>query len=320
MTTMKDPYPEIAEKYDRRMREALNIVWDKVRRTESLANLEYIIETQGLAGLLPILDTLPDQLNAELRPVIESAILESGRAVIAVLPSAAVSGPLVFSLTIPQVSAYVNNYVGQRIVEIATETRNAVQIAVHDGIVTGRNPKQVARDFRSSIGLTTNQERTVQRFRAALETGDSAYVNSLTTPTDRMKSAAESGKLSQAQIDKMTEDMRLRYVKQRTETIARTESLTAVSVGQDQAIRQGQAIGSVANELVKKWLYRHDGRTRDAHISTGENNGWIPMDRTFSTPLGPLMFPRDPNGSASNVINCRCRVAYSLPADTNVYE
>lgn len=311
----RDPYPELGDKYDLRIREALNFVWENVRRSESLANLEYIIETQGITGLLPILETLPNELSAQLRPVIEDAISESGRVVVQVLPKAAVTGPVIFSLVTPQVSAYINNYVGQMIREVSDETVKAVQIAVNQGVVTGRNPRQIARDFRSSIGLTQRQEMTVQRLRGALEKGEAGYVNSLTTVTEGAKNAVSAGKLSQAKIDQIVEQTRLRYVKQRTETIARTESLRAVSVGQDQAIRQGQIMGSVSGELLKRWLYRKDGRTRDAHISTGENNGWVPMDRPFTTPLGPLMFPRDPNGSAANTINCRCRVQYSLPED-----
>lgn len=312
---MKDPYPDIADKYDLRIREALNIVWENVRRSESLANLEYIIETQGISGLLPILDTLPDELSAQLRPVIENAIAESGRVVVQVLPKTAVTAPVVFSLVNPRVGAYINNYVGQMIREVSDETVKAVQIAVNQGVITGRNPRQIARDFRSSIGLTSRQEQTVQRLRAALEKGEAGYVNSLTTVTDSAKNAVSAGKLSESQIDKIVEQTRLRYVKQRTETIARTESLRATSVGQDLAIREGQVTGAISNELLKRWLYRHDTRTRDAHISAGETNGWIPMNRPFSTPLGPLMFPRDPNGSASNTINCRCRVQYSLPED-----
>lgn len=312
---MKDPYPDIADKYDLRIREALNIVWENVRRSESLANLEYIIETQGISGLLPILDTLPDELSAQLRPVIENAIAESGRVVVQVLPKAAVTAPVVFSLVNPRVGAYINNYVGQMIREVSDETVKAVQIAVNQGVITGRIPRQIARDFRSSIGLTSRQEQTVQRLRAALEKGEAGYVNSLTTVTDSAKNAVSAGKLSESQIDKIVEQTRLRYVKQRTETIARTESLRATSVGQDLAIREGQITGAISNELLKRWLYRHDTRTRDAHISAGETNGWIPMNRAFTTPLGPLMFPRDPNGSASNTINCRCRVQYSLPED-----
>ena len=249
---MKDPYPDIADKYDLRIREALNIVWENVRRSESLANLEYIIETQGISGLLPILDTLPDELSAQLRPVIENAIAESGRVVVQILPKAAVTAPVVFSLVNPRVGAYINNYVGQMIREVSDETVKAVQIAVNQGVITGRNPRQIARDFGSSIGLTSRQEQTVQRLRAALEKGEAGYVNSLTTVTDSAKNAVSAGKLSESQIDKIVEQTRLRYVKQRTETIARTESLRATSVGQDLAIREGQITGAISNELLKR--------------------------------------------------------------------
>lgn len=312
----RDPYPAIAEKYNAEVKAAIYLVWDTLRRSRSLLELESIIATQGVTGVMQLLSNMEDQVAAQLMPVLEQAILESGRSVISILPAASVTAPLAFSLVLPSVSAYVRTYTGTRIREISDETREAVRLAVSDSIITGRSPKQTARDFRSSIGLTVNQEKTVQRFKKALEVGDAAYINSLTTPNKAVKEAVESAaKLSRSRIDTMVEQQRAKYVKLRTETIARTESLTAVSVGQDQAVRTGLVTGAISNELLKRWLYRHDGRTRDVHISTGENNGWIPIDRPFSTPLGPLMFPRDPAGTAANIINCRCRVQYSLPED-----
>lgn len=312
----KDPYPEIAEKYEKQIRDALHFVWDRLRKTETLAELENIIRTQGVTGVMQLLANIDTELSAELMPILEASILESGRSVIQILPAASITGPLTFSLVLPSVSTYVQQYAATRIRDISTETIEAVRMAVNDGIVTGRNPRQVARDFRSSIGLTRTQEATVQRFRQALVEGDSKYVNSLATPTERAKEAVSGDKsLTEDQINKMVEETRLRYVSQRAETIARTESLTAVSVGQHLAVTTGQATNSIAKELVKKWLYAKDGRTRDAHVSTGANNGWIAIDKPFMTPLGPLQYPRDPAGTAANVINCRCRVAYSLPED-----
>lgn len=312
----RDPYPAIAEKYDKQVQQAIYSIWDTLRRSRSLVELENIIATQGVFGVMQLLSNMEDEVTAQLMPVLEQAILESGRAVISILPSKAVLGPIAFSMVLPSVSSYVRNYTGIRIREISNETREAVRIAVSESIITGRNPKQTARDFRSSIGLTVNQEKTVQRFKTALEKGDAAYINSLTTPNKSVKEAIESAaELSQSRIDSMVEQQRAKYVKLRSETIARTESLTALSVGQNQAIRTGLLTGAVANELLKRWLYRVDGRARDAHISTGNNNGWIPISQAYVTPLGPLMFPRDPAGTAANVINCRCREQYSLPED-----
>lgn len=300
-------------KYEKQIQEAINKAWDELRRFYTYVELENIITTQGVAGLFPLIDSLPDYVSANIRPIIEDAISSSGRAVISLLPSAAITGPLTFSLVLPSVSNYVNSYVATRVREISETTQQAIRAAINEAVVTGRNPKQIARTFRASVGLTHPQEMTVQRFKRALESGDIGYVNSLTLAPK----VDDIDKLSTAQVDKLVERYRLRASQSRAETIARTESLTALSVGQDLAIRTGQLTGAISNELMKKWEYAKDDRTRVSHIETGELNGWIPINQPFVTPLGPLMFPRDPSGTAANVINCRCRVKYSLPEDIN---
>lgn len=300
-------------KYEKQIQEAINKAWDELRRFYTYVELENIITTQGVAGLFPLIDSLPDYVSANIRPVIEDAITNSGRAVISLLPSAAITGPLTFSLVLPSVSNYVNSYVATRVREISETSQQAIRAAINEAVVTGRNPKQIARTFRASVGLTHAQEMTVQRFKRALESGDIGYVKSLTLAPK----VDDIDKLSTAQVDKLVERYRLRASQSRAETIARTESLTALSVGQDLAIRTGQLTGSISNELMKKWEYAKDDHTRVSHIETGELNGWIPINQPFVTPLGPLMFPRDPSGTAANVINCRCRVKYSLPEDIN---
>lgn len=300
-------------KYEKQIQEAINKAWDELRRFYTYVELENIITTQGVAGLFPLIDSLPDYVSANIRPIIEDAISSSGRAVISLLPSAAITAPLTFSLVLPSVSNYVNSYVATRVREISETSQQAIRAAINEAVVTGRNPKQIARTFRASVGLTHAQEMTVQRFKWALESGDIGYVNSLTLAPK----VDDIDKLSTAQVDKLVERYRLRASQSRAETIARTESLTALSVGQDLAIRTGQLTGAISNELMKKWEYAKDDRTRVSHIETGELNGWIPINQPFVTPLGPLMFPRDPSGTAANVINCRCRVKYSLPEDIN---
>lgn len=300
-------------KYEKQIQEAIGKAWDELRRFYTYVELENIITTQGVAGLFPLIDSLPDYVSANIRPIIEDAITNSGRAVISLLPSAAITGPLTFSLVLPSVSNYVNSYVATRVREISETSQQAIRAAINEAVVTGRNPKQIARTFRASVGLTHAQEMTVQRFKRALEAGDMGYVKGLTLAPK----VDDIDSLSTAQVDKLVERYRLRASQSRAETIARTEGLTALSVGQDLAIRSGQLTGAISNELMKKWEYAKDDRTRVSHIETGELNGWIPINQPFVTPLGPLMFPRDPSGTAANVINCRCRVKYSLPEDIN---
>lgn len=308
---MSDPYPKLGKEYEKKIKDAIDKAWDEMRRFYTYEQLDNIIETQGVTGLFPLIDSLPDYVSSNIRPVIEEAILTSGRSVISVLPSLAITAPLTFSLVLPSVSNYVNNYVSVRVAEISGITQQGIRSAIHDAVITGRNPRTIARTFRASIGLTYNQELSIQRFKNALSTGNKSYVDSLITAPK----VTDIDSLSDKQIDKLVEQYRLRTVARRSETIARTEALTALSVGQDLAIKNGLVTGSISNQLMKKWLDAKDGRTREAHILTGETNGWIPVDQQFTTPLGPMMFPRDPSGVASNVINCRCRLKYALPED-----
>lgn len=306
---MADPYPQLAAKFEPLVRDALLRAWDRLRGTASLDTLSEAIQTGGAFAVLEYLRDIDAVVASELVPVLEDAILAGGRAVVEVLPAGAVLGPFTFSLVNPQAASYIRTYALDLIREISAETVEAVRLAVQSSLIAGRNPRAVARDFKSAIGLTRMREETVQRFRQALIDGDAAYVASLATADQRMVTAAEVGVTRQAQIDRMTEQMRARYVRQRSETIARTESLRALSIGQDQAIRQGQLLGVMSDRLGKQWIPRRgDGRTREPHLQTPGLNGVIPYNQLFATPLGPMAFPRDPNGTAANTINCRCRM------------
>lgn len=306
---MPDPYPQLAAKFEPLIRDALLRAWERLRGTASLDALSEAIQTGGAFAVLDFLRDIEPVLAAELLPVLEDAILAGGRAVVEILPAGAVLGPFTFSLVNPQAATYIRQYSLDLIREISAETVEAVRLAVQSSILAGRNPRAVARDFKSSIGLTRAREETVQRFRQALIDGDAAYIASLATADQRMVTAAEVGVTRQDQIDRMVAQMRSRYVTQRSETIARTESLRALSIGQDQAIRQGQLLGVMSDRLGKAWVARRgDGRTRDPHLETPGLNGTIPYNQLFNTPLGPMAFPRDPNGTAANTINCRCRM------------
>jgi hypothetical protein len=65
--------------------------------------------------------------------------------------------------------------------------------------------------------------------------------------------------------------------------------------------------------LRRFWVKTNDSRTRDAHRAVPDMNPeGVGMDEPYRTPLGPLMFPRDPNGSGANTIQCRCAERYAL--------
>jgi uncharacterized protein with gpF-like domain len=57
-------------------------------------------------------------------------------------------------------------------------------------------------------------------------------------------------------------------------------------------------------ETFKEWVAILDNRTREAHVRADGQR--VPTGQPFIVDGEQLQFPRDPNGSAANVINCRC--------------
>ena len=101
-------------------------------------------------------------------------------------------------------------------------------------------------------------------------------------------------------------------------TIARTETHTASMFAGDATARESR------RELVKTWVSTEDARTRDFGESDGVVDEFshramdgvrVPNDDFFMVPrrdgtLEPLRYPGDPDGSAGNVINCRCAMKW----------
>lgn len=89
----------------------------------------------------------------------------------------------------------------------------------------------------------------------------------------------------------------------RAQTIARTETAAASSY-------VAQSIAEMAGvEMVRVWVsVAESERSRQAHLDVdGQERG---MFEPFDVDGEQLMYPADPNGSAHNVINCRCQVVY----------
>lgn len=88
------------------------------------------------------------------------------------------------------------------------------------------------------------------------------------------------------------------FSENRRKTIARTEVVSSTNAG---ALHGYKKSGVVDN---KKWMASLGPRTRPAHA---EASGQIvSIDDDFTVDGESMRFPGDPNGSAGNVINCRC--------------
>lgn len=93
--------------------------------------------------------------------------------------------------------------------------------------------------------------------------------------------------------------------------IVRTESTNAANYATEQA-----ALNLFAGQdMTKTWKSGFDARVRDAHRAA--NNQVVPFNGKFSVGGESLQRPGDPNGSASNVINCRCSMIVLPNANAN---
>lgn len=110
----------------------------------------------------------------------------------------------------------------------------------------------------------------------------------------------------------------------RAHVIARTETHSANRFAQQQTARESR------RALNKTWVAIPGPRTRDFGEGDGVidefshramNGVTVPLEQPYFVPTKygtkePLMFPGDPNGSAGNLINCRCAESYRR-ADRN---
>lgn len=197
------------------------------------------------------------------------------------------------------------------------EQRIVTRQALTDAVARGLNPRQSARAFRDSLGLTQRQWRAVQNFRRLLEQGSAeALTRQL---RDRrfdstVRNAVSTGQpLSAQQVDRMVTRYIERQLKFRSEVIARTESLRAVHAGSQELYQQAIEAGTLrADELFRTWVTARDERVRD--FATGAQTSHVTMDgqqrgvtEPFTSGAGnSLRFPGDPEAPGLDTIQCRC--------------
>lgn len=93
--------------------------------------------------------------------------------------------------------------------------------------------------------------------------------------------------------------------------IVRTEATNAANYATEQA-----ALNLFAGQdMTKTWKSGYDARVRPAHQAA--NGQIVPFNSKFSVGGESLQRPGDPNGSASNVINCRCSMIVLPKANAN---
>lgn len=95
--------------------------------------------------------------------------------------------------------------------------------------------------------------------------------------------------------------------------IARTETTTATNYATVLSAEQSEY------ELEKTWISVQDNRTRrTAQFDHLDMNGQIvDANKPFFVGGEELQYPGDPEGKAGNIINCRCKIVFTLKEDAD---
>jgi len=290
-----------------RLRLAFLEVVKRIRDEHRLAEIETLLVTGQINRALEAVSVHAEHLAAA---VLDGYTMSARDA--ATFIRERLKAGVTFDLTRTQVVQEMREIRLRVVQELTREQVAATRQALVEGVRAGANPRQTARAFRDSIGLTQRQEAAVRNFRRLLsEDPAEALTRALRDRRfDRSLERAAAGEtaLTQKQINRMVTRYRERYLKYRAEVIARTESLAAVHEGTEAMWAQAISDRLVdPNELLRRWVTAGDSRTRDSHRTM---SGQLrPHGEAFVSGNGnSLRYPGDPEAPLSEVAQCRCAI------------
>jgi len=272
-----------------------------------MAEVTALLEAGDIEGALSIVDSYIRRMGGVIpqmwQAIGQAEAVALGPQLQAILPAVGIG----FDPTNPRAAALMRSAMLEFIVEFTDAQRTATRNALTDAMMTGEGRIATARAFRGSIGLTQTQLAAVANYERLLRAGSrEALQRDLRDrrfdPT--VERAIGGEPLTQDQINRMVERYRARYLAYRSETIARTEGVKAVSQARLESFQQtldAAGLGPEASE--RTWHTTMDGRERLTHAAM---NGQVrPMGAPFASPSGArLMFPGDPSAPADEVVNC----------------
>lgn len=263
---------------------------------------------------------------------VDEAIIRAGEAEAAYINATVplkkpdgLSAKLAFDYRDPTVERLLRETSGTKIVNILEDQLAGVRSVLEQGLAAGNGPRAIATRIAGQVnpltgqregglvGLTKSQMENVTRAYGELISGDPKKLSNYLDRAMRdkrydkyVREAIDGKSIPSDILRKMDNAMMNRALQVRAETIARTESMQALHIGQQEAYQQAIDQNLVEpDEIVRVWESSGDGRTRDSHEEmNGQEVGW---DEDFVTPSGiHLAFPGDPDGPAEEIINCRC--------------
>jgi len=225
------------------------------------------------------------------------------------------------------------------VTEVVDDTRVLIAQTIRGGLEAGNNPRRTALDIGGRVvngtrqgglvGLHSTQAGYVngridpitQRLIPGLrqELADPSTASHYFTRTRRDKrfdgivrrAIADGRPVAQADIDRMAQQYSNKLLRQRGETIARTETLKALNAGRQEALAQlieNPNNDVQAQDVVRAWDSTGDARTRETHAAA--DGQVVPQGEAFTVGGYSMMYPGDTSlgAPAGETVNCRCVV------------
>ena len=306
--------------------------WRDMVAAITLADVIRGVERGDVPYIVEAMNMNPAYL-APLGEAIRRQHTRMGQAAMAAFPQVRPQGVpatrLRFDTSNPRAQAAIARHTTEILTEVVGAQAGAVQLVLQDGLERGLNPREtglnlVGRADRRGVRtggivgideyragwvvqagreLQSDRPEMLQRFlsrRLAPAAGDYRAQRILRAI------AAERPLTAQEALDAL-EFYEGRVLRLRGETIARTETLFALSAAQQEAMEQAVDFGAIHREDVTRvWDATLDARTRPDHRAVhGQRRG---MEEPFSVGGELLQYPG--TGSARQRINCRCLVRY----------
>lgn len=183
----------------------------------------------------------------------------------------------------PRAVQYVQDHAGELIAQITETQRQAVRQAIGRVVGAEISVGQAAKHLRSVVGLTTRMEQAVWNLRA--------------------KTLASG--VPPRKADVTVARYRDRLIRERAETIARTETIRSLNAGRVEAWQQAIESGLLPASTEKKWVVAFDDRL--CPICAPLSGERVPMGDPFSVGVDyPPAHPR-----------CRCSTSVVRVRDTS---
>lgn len=235
----------------------------------------------------------------------------------------------------PSAEKKIERSVGRLITRLKRETRETVRDVILDGYKKGLHPNTIALDIAGRvnpatgtrtggiIGMSRPQADAARNLRDRLESGDASEMRKVLGMQLRDKrfdgvieKAIEAGEAIPAEkIDRMVDRYVDASLELRGSTIARTETMSAVSSSSLEAFEQVLEKTEYSDRAVTRtWRTSGNANVRDSHA---EMEGQVVegLDEPFVSGLGnELMQPGDTasGAPAEDVINCVCDVEIDI--------